>query len=181
MARTKILVAYASKAGSTKGIAEFIGEKLREQGIQAEVQDVGFAKNLIEYDAFVIGSALYQFHWLKEAKQFVSKNHSILANRPVWIFSSGPTGTNTTDAKGRNLREVSGPKEIGELQKSIKPRDHRVFFGALYRDRIKGAAGWFARWIPKDAEGDFRNWSEIESWTNGIAHSLEEIPKATTR
>lgn len=179
--RMKVLVAYASKAGSTKGIAEFIGEKFRGQGIQADVQDVTSAKNLTDYDAFVIGSALYTFHWLKEAKQFVSKNQSILASRPVWIFSSGPTGTKTTDAKGRNLREVSGPKEIEELQKSIKPRDHRVFFGALYRDRVKGAAGWFARWIPKEDEGDFRDWSEIESWTTGIARALEEIPKATAR
>lgn len=176
----KVLVAYASAAGSTKGIAEFIGEKLRGHEIEVDVQDVNSAKNLEGYDAFVIGSALYRFHWLNEAKQFVSNNKSILASRPVWIFSSGPTGTKTTDAKGRDLREVSGPKEIEELRKKINPRDHRVFFGALYRDRLKGTVGWFARWIPKDAEGDFRNWNEIESWTNSIVQSLLGL-KATVR
>lgn len=169
----KVLVAYASKTGSTKGIAEFIGEKLRGYEIQVDVQMVDSVKNLVGYDAFVIGSAVYNFHWLKEAKQFVSQNRSVLASRPVWIFSSGPTGTKATDSKGRDLREVSGPKEIEELRESINPRDHRVFFGVLYRDRLKGAVGLFARWIPKEEEGDFRNWSEIEGWTKIIAEALQ--------
>ena len=120
----RVLVAYASAAGSTRGIAEFIGEKLRGHGIEVDVQEVDSAKNLEGYDAFVIGSALYRFHWLSEAKQFVSNNKSILATRPVWLFSSGPTGTKTIDAKGRDLREVSGPKEIEELHKKIKPQNH---------------------------------------------------------
>ena len=176
----KVLVAYASKYGSTKGIAEFIGEKLRQRGMEADVVEVGAVRNAGVYDAFVIGSAVYMFHWLKEAKQFVSKNRSILASRPVWIFSSGPTGTKATDSKGRDLREVSGPREIDELRESIKPRDHRVFFGALYRDRLKGTSGLFARWIPKEGEGDFRNWSEIEAWANSVEEALS-APQTSMR
>jgi menaquinone-dependent protoporphyrinogen oxidase len=168
----KVLVAYASRAGSTQGIAEFIGERLRGHAIEVDVQGVDAVKNLAGYDAFIIGSALYNYHWLKEAMQFVSQNRSILASRPVWIFSCGPTGTKVTDSKGRDLREVSGPKEIEELRELIHPRDHRVFFGALYRDRLKGAVGLFARWIPKEDEGDFRSWSEIEGWTNSINEAL---------
>jgi menaquinone-dependent protoporphyrinogen oxidase len=60
----KVLVAYASKYGSTKGIADFIGEKLRQQGIRVDVQEVRSVKNAGDYDAFVIGSAVYMFHWL---------------------------------------------------------------------------------------------------------------------
>jgi menaquinone-dependent protoporphyrinogen oxidase len=168
----RVLVAYASKAGSTKGIAEFIGEKLGKNGTLVDVSDVGSASDLDKYDAFVIGSALYMFHWMKEANQFVSKNRQILSSRPVWIFSSGPTGTKPTDKKGRDLRVVSGPKEIEELRESINPRDHHVFFGAFYPDRIKGATGWFSRFVPKEDQGDFRNWSEIEAWTNNIADTL---------
>ena len=171
----KVLVAYASKYGSTKGIAEFIGEKLRQRGIEADVLEVGAVMDAGIYDAFVIGSAVYMFHWIKDARQFISRNRALLASRPVWLFSSGPTGSKATDSKGRDLREVSGPKEIGELRESITPRDHRVFFGALYRDRLKGAGGWFARWIPKEGEGDFRNWSEIEAWTNSIAEALSAV------
>lgn len=168
----KVLVAYASKAGSTKGIAEFIGEKLREHGLEAEVQPAESVEDLAPYDAFVVGSALYQFHWMKEAKQFVSRNSSDLAKRPVWLFSSGPTGTKTTDSKGRDLRETSGPKEIEELRETTDARDHRVFFGAIFPDRLKGTVGWFAKWIPKEDVGDFRNWKEIETWVEGIAQEL---------
>jgi len=170
-----ILVAYASRAGSTKGIAEFIGEKLRKNGTQVDVCDVDSVNDLGKYDAFVIGSALYMFHWMKEAKQFVSKNRSVLSTKPVWIFSSGPTGTKPTDKKGRDLKQVSGPREIDEIRESLHPCDHQVFFGAFYPERVKGATGWFSHFVPKEDQGDFRNWSEIEAWTNSI---LEALPKA---
>lgn len=168
----RVLVAFASKAGSTKGIAEFIGNKLSERGITADVREVSSVEGVADYDAFVIGSAVYYYHWLKEAMKFVSRNSSVLVNRPVWIFSSGPTGTSETDKNGRNLREISGPKELDKIKELINPRDHRIFFGALFPDRLKGAAGMFSRWIPKDDQGDFRNWEEIEDWTNGIASAL---------
>ncbi|MCL5067248.1 MAG: flavodoxin domain-containing protein, partial [Thaumarchaeota archaeon] len=93
----KVLVAFASKHGSTKGIAEFIGQKLREKGIEVEVLPADKVRNLRPYDAFVIGSALYLGRWMKEAKQFASKNSAVLSTRPVWLFSSGPTGTNLKD------------------------------------------------------------------------------------
>jgi menaquinone-dependent protoporphyrinogen oxidase len=172
----KVLVAYASRAGSTKGIAEFIGDRLQKSGIQSEVNDVGAVGNISGYDAFVIGSALYMYHWLKEARKFVEKHRAALAARPVWIFSSGPTGRKPTDSKGRDLKETSGPKEIDELRKSLNPRDHRVFFGAFYADRIKGAMGLFARATPKEDQGDFRNWDEIGAWVDTIATALKSAP-----
>ncbi|HEX4921821.1 MAG TPA: flavodoxin domain-containing protein [Candidatus Bathyarchaeia archaeon] len=175
----RVLVAYASKYGSTKGIAEFIGEKLGKRGMGADVRDVSTVMVLGEYDAFVIGSAVFMGHWMKEAKQFVSQNRSFLSTRPVWIFSSGPTGTSETDKKGRNLRKVSGPTEIGELRESLNPRDHHVFFGAFHPDQMKGAMGFFGRMAPKEDQGDFRNWTEIEAWTNSIADSLSVEPKAS--
>jgi menaquinone-dependent protoporphyrinogen oxidase len=172
----RVLVAYASRAGSTKGIAEFIGERLQNGGVQSEVKGVSAVGDLSGYDAFVIGSALYMYHWLKEARQFVEENRSALAARPVWIFSSGPTGPKPTDSKGRDLKETQGPREIDELRKSLDPRDHRVFFGAFYADRIKGAMGFFARAVPKDEQGDFRNWDEIAAWADAIATSLKSAP-----
>ena len=85
----KTVVAYASKYGSTKGIAEFIAEKLRQQGTQADAQEVSQVHNLEDYDAFVIGSAVYMANWLKEATEFVMRNRAVLASHPVWLFSSG--------------------------------------------------------------------------------------------
>jgi menaquinone-dependent protoporphyrinogen oxidase len=179
----KVLVACASKYGSTKGIADFIGEKLRQQGMQVDVQEVGAVRNAAEYNAFVIGSAVYMFHWLKEAKQFVSKNSALLATRPVWLFSSGPVGTQSKDAKGRDLLEVSGPKELDELRALVKPRDHRVFFGALDGARLTGTIGFAYKLARRSQaareampEGDFRDWKEIEAWANSIAGELRAQP-----
>ena len=179
----RVLVAYASSTGFTKGIAEFVGERLREHGTQVDVQGVDSVKNLAGHDAFVIGSALYNQHWLKEAKSFVSNNRALLSTRPVWLFSSGPVGTKTTDAQGRDLRDVSGPKEIDELREAVKPRDHRVFFGGLDGSRLTGAIGFAYRMARRSQaaresmpEGDFRDWKEIESWANGIAEALPTVP-----
>lgn len=182
----KVLVAYASKYGSTKGIAEFIGQELRLQGVQADVQEVDSVRNAADYDAFVIGSAVYMLHWMKEARQFLSKNSALLASRPVWLFSSGPVGTESRDAKGRNLLESSGPKELDELRVLVNPREHRVFFGALDGTRLTGTIGLAYRLARKSQaareampEGDFRDWRKIEARAGSIAQALE-TPETTS-
>jgi menaquinone-dependent protoporphyrinogen oxidase len=167
----KAIVVYASKYGFTKGIAEFIAEKLRQQGTQAEARPVDAVHNPGDYDALVIGSAVYMTHWLKEATEFVQRNRAVLANRPVWLFSSGPLG-NSASANDPKLE----PKEIAELKEAINPREHRVFFGALDASKL-GFAHQMMRKLPAARalfpEGDFRNWNDIEVWASGIARALE--------
>ena len=173
----KAVVVYASKYGSTRGIAEFIAEKLRQAGTKAEVRHVGEVQNPGDYDAFVIGSAVYMMHWLKEATEFVTKNRALLANRPVWLFSSGPLGTQTRDAQGQDLRTVSEPKEIAESRELIKPRDHRVFFGALDSGKL-GFGHRMIRMLPAGRnllpEGDFRDWQDVDAWAESIANELAQ-------
>ena len=180
----KVLVAYASKTGSTKGIAEFIGEKLQGHGIEVDVKDVTSIKDAAGYDAYVVGSAVYIFHWMKEAKQFISRNQKLISGRPVWLFSSGPVGPSRTNAKGEDLLEVSfsGPKEIDELTQQVRPRDHRVFFGALDGSKLTGATGFMYRMARRSEtaresmpEGDFRDWKRIEAWAEGIAGTLRQV------
>lgn len=174
-----VLVAYASRHGSTKGIAEFIAEKLRLAGIDADVADVDSVTSLDDYDAFVIGSAVYIGHWMKEAIRFVSRHRAALSERPVWLFSSGPTGDQRTDAKGRDLLNpsVSGPVDLDRIENGLRVEDHRVFFGAMDPDDL----GFFTRQFFKSSTirnaapmGDFRDWGDIESWVNGIGRSLKE-------
>lgn len=175
----KILVAYASKHGSTKGIAEFIGQKLRENGVEVDVSDVKEVHDQEKYDAFVIGSALYMGHWMKEAKEFIAQNTKILSIRSVWLFSSGPTGKEPTDSKGRDLLDpkVSGPIDLDKLEKGLWVRDHRIFFGAFDPKDLD----FFSRQFFKSSTirnaapvGDFRDWREIGAWTKSIAQSLQE-------
>jgi menaquinone-dependent protoporphyrinogen oxidase len=67
---------------------------------------------LAAYDAFVIGSGVYNAHWLKTAAELVRRNHDLLAERPVWLFSSGPLGTGAEDAQGRDLSAADEPKKL---------------------------------------------------------------------
>jgi menaquinone-dependent protoporphyrinogen oxidase len=174
-----ILVAYASKHGAAREIAERIADTLRAAGQHAEARPVRAAGELAGYDAVVAGSATYTGHWLKEAAEFVRRNRAVLATRPVWLFSSGPLGTQATDAKGQDLRVAAEPKEIAEFRGAIGPRDHRVFLGALDPRRLSFAERSIRRLPAARAllpEGDFRDWQEIEAWAESIAHNLDQAP-----
>ena len=98
----KILVAYASRHGATRGIAEHIAETLTQSGLDVTLESVENVGPADRYDGFVIGSAAYLGGWLGEATAFVRRHHELLSGRPVWLFSSGPTGTEPVDAHGRS-------------------------------------------------------------------------------
>jgi len=173
----RVLIAYASRYGATKGIAERIAATLHSQHLAPSLQPVRQAVDPAGYDAVIVGSAAYFFHWMKPAANFVRHNSRTLADRPVWLFSSGPLGTKEKDDQGRNLREFLEPKEIAEFRNLVHPRDHHVFFGAF----DSATLGFTHRLIYKmpanrgDAlfpQGDFRNWQEIDAWANTIAQAL---------
>lgn len=167
-----VLVAYASKHGATREIAERITQTLTAAGQQAQVRAVSAAGDLAGYDAFVIGSAVYMGHWQKEAVEFVRRNRAVLAGRPVWLFSSGPLGTESADAQGRDVAAGAEPREIAEFSEAIAPRGHQVFFGVLDPGGL-GLGERTLRKLPAARailpEGDFRDWPQIEAWASDIA------------
>jgi menaquinone-dependent protoporphyrinogen oxidase len=179
-----VLVAYATKYGATKGIAQRIAARLAEAGLSVEARPVDTVSDAGRYDAFVVGSAVYIGSWLKDAVQFVERNRPVLSTRPLWIFSSGPIGAATTDAQGRDVRTSAVRKEVVDLKDSLAARDHHVFFGAFDRsklhigDRLIAAMPAFP-----GSEGDFRDWNEIDAWSKAIAEELSNAPRpvAATR
>jgi menaquinone-dependent protoporphyrinogen oxidase len=177
----RVLVAYASRHGATQGIAERIAETLQAAGVGAEAIPAKAVKSIAGYDAFVVGSAAYMFHWEKDASSFVRRNRAGLAAKPTWLFSSGPLGTEPLDAEGRDQKVVTIPKEIPELREAVGARDHRVFFGAWSKDhKAIGMAERLVGLMPaaRDALpiGDFRDWPEIEAWAAEIAAALGGEP-----
>jgi len=159
-----VLVAYASKHGSTRGIAERIAEKLRQLGIQAEARPLDEVSDPGNYEAFVIGSAIYYGSWMKEATEWVHRNQAVLAKLPVWLFSVGPLGAEVKDAEQQ-------PKELAEFQQAIRPREQRVFFGALDPQRLSFAERMVVKAVLAP-EGDYRDWEAIDAWSASIARDL---------
>src|SRR5215471_16585463 len=159
-----VLVLYASKHGSTRGRASRIAEKLRQLGKEAEARPVDEVPGPLRYDAFVIGSAVYYGSWLKEATEWVHRNQAVLSRRPVWLWSCGPLGTEIEDAEQQ-------PKELAEFQQTIRPRDRRIFFGALDHNKLSFPERMAVKAV-RAPEGDFRDWHAIDAWAANIIRDL---------
>jgi menaquinone-dependent protoporphyrinogen oxidase len=178
----KVLVAYASKYGSTKAIAERIAGKISERGSSVDAMPVKAVQDVSGYDAYVVGSALYILDWMKDAKTFVDRNREFLASRPLWLFSSGPISPGTTDMQGRDARTTCAKKEIMALKDELHARDHHVFWGALDKKKLALPERLIAS-MPAfpGTEGDFRDWNEIDAWSATIAEELvaaREVPES---
>jgi len=79
----KVLVTTASKHGATEEIAHAIGDALRGRGLEVAVLPPEKVGSVEEWDAVVLGSAVYAGHWLKPAKELVEREAGALAQRPV--------------------------------------------------------------------------------------------------
>jgi len=172
-----ILVAYATRHGATRGIAERVAERLRAHGLDAEARPAAEVRDATRYDAFVVGGAAYMFHWLGDATKLVRRNRAVLAERPTWLFSSGPVGTDTVDEEGRDVLVVCVPKEFAELRDAIHPRGEKVFFGAIDpASKPIGLAERLVSLMPAARaalpRGDFRDWPAIDAWADAIADEL---------
>jgi menaquinone-dependent protoporphyrinogen oxidase len=167
-----ILVTYASKYGATKEIAEKIGELLRQAGLKVDVSPVDGIRDLSSYKAVILGSAIYVGKWQKKAAKFLQANEKILADRPVWLFSSGPTGD------GDPVELVEGQRLPAALQpvvNHIHPRDVAVFHGYINPDKINFIEKWAIKSLVKKPFGDFRDWNAIASWATSVGDTLKEI------
>jgi menaquinone-dependent protoporphyrinogen oxidase len=107
----------------------------------------------------------------------VKHHRAVLADRPVWLFSSGPLGTDTVDEDGRDVLVTTVPREFPELRALVHPRDEAIFFGAWDPGYpAVGLAERLVRLMPaaKDAmpAGDFRDWAAIDAWADTIAAEL---------
>ena len=166
----KALIVVASRHGATSGIADALAEELRRHGHTADVAAATDAPALATYDAVIIGSAVYIGQWLKEARQFIQRNQQALLKLPVWLFSSGPVGPTTPEAK-------DDPPAIAQLMKQVGGRGHRTFLGKLDPAHL-GVGERFIMWNVKrlapDAarDGDFRDWEAIRVWADEIAAAL---------
>jgi menaquinone-dependent protoporphyrinogen oxidase len=159
-----ILVAVASRHGSTTEIAETIGADLRDAGHDVGVCDASKVTSIEPYDAAIIGSAVYMGRWLGEARSFVARHQSLLAAMPVWLFSSGPIG-------GDNSQSATAPVHLDDLIHTTHARGHRIFVGTLDKDKLSLGERLIAT-VVRAPSGDYRDWDEIHAWAREIATEL---------
>jgi menaquinone-dependent protoporphyrinogen oxidase len=165
-----VLVTYATKYGSTEEIAETIGRELQRRGLEADVLSVGEVEDVDDYDAVVLGSAVYVGRWLSNARAFVKKHARKLVGRPTWLFSSGPVGN--------PLRPTDEDAvQIDEILRATAALEHRIFPGRLVRSKLN-RCDWAVVVALRVQEGDYRDDAEIAAWAREIAASLERQPSS---
>ena len=163
---SKVLVAYASKRGSTAEIAEAIADKLREFSLSVDCLPAEKVSSLEPYDAVVLGSAVYINRWQGDARHFLREHAGELSKLPFWVFSSGPVGDPST-ADPAALE----PARIVDKVEDLGVRGHVVFGGRLPTEPHGPFERGLVRHTPRGYR-DRRNWGEIIEWAARIAGDL---------
>ena len=159
----RVLVTAASRHGATDEIAAAIGAALTQRGLSVTVLPPEQVRTLDPFDAVILGSGVYVGRWLEPARAFAASHRGGLADRPVWLFSSGPIGDPP--------KPDEDPTDIGMILASTGARGHRVFPGRLDRRRLGFGEKLVASAV-RAPEGDYRPWPEIDAWADAIAGEL---------
>ena len=167
----RVLVTAATKNGSTAEIARAIGSALTDRGVQAVVVPPDEVQDIAQYDAVVLGSAVYSGHWMPAATALVTRCSDAWVDRPVWLFSSGPIGN-----PDRSLTRKMGadPADLPKIRAITGAREHRMFPGKLTKKDV----GFVQRigLTLFGMQGDFRDWEAIHTWSARIADALHQTP-----
>lgn len=161
-----VLIAVASKHGSTREIAAVIAAELRLLDLHTDVREAGEVSVLAGYDAAIIGSAVYAGNWRPEARQLIARHHAQLATMPTWLFSSGPLGEDP-DQRG----DING---LAGLLAETGAREHVIFTGNLDLHDL-GIAERLVIRVVRAPAGDFRDWAAIRAWARAIGAALGAV------
>lgn len=161
----KVLVTAASRHGSTADIAAAIVRVLHQRGLAADLVEPAEVEDLREYDAVVLGSAVYAGRWMGPATDLIARCQSPLAGRPVWLFSSGPVGSPANPSEG---------PAVAKLMEQTGALGHRVFAGKLDKAELGRLERTMVRAV-RAPDGDYRDWAAITEWATEIADSLTAV------
>lgn len=165
---SKVLVAYASKYGSTKEVAEKVGAVIREKGESVDIKTVEDINSVDEYDKIVLGAALYAGNLSRAARKFLNRNQAGLAAKPVSMFVLGPIGPDEA--------EMTGAKEqlakLLEKYEWLKPVATEVFIGKFDATMLKFPVTILLKLPASPLYGmtqqDNRDWNAISAWATNV-------------
>jgi menaquinone-dependent protoporphyrinogen oxidase len=165
---TSILVAYATRHGSTQEVAETIAATLREGGLALVCQPLKQVRTLEGYAAVVIGAPLYMFRWHGDAKRFLSRHRQDLLTRPVAVFALGPFHE---DAKEFQDARGQLDKELANFP-WFKPVAIEIFGGKFDPMALRFPYNLIPA-LKQMPASDIRDWAAIRAWASGLAVKLQ--------
>lgn len=159
----KVLVTVASRHGATKQIGELIAQELTAAGLEVTQQAPEDVQDLADYQAVVLGSAVYLTKWLPNAHDFVKRFTSQLRHLPLWAFSVGLSGVPRD--------QVQDPSRVGPVLLTIEPNDYITFAGRLDPSQLSLRERTVAR-LGGAVEGDYVDPDKVRAWAKKIAAEL---------
>jgi menaquinone-dependent protoporphyrinogen oxidase len=165
--KQRVLVAYASRAGSTAQIAQAIGQQLCAMGWDADVQEVQAVRNLDDFQAVVLGSAIRYGQWLPEMSKFVQAQRLALGRLPVALFTAHMQALDDTTASVQARTAYTR-----DIHAWVTPRAEAFFAGKIDLQTLS----FFERMavkLVKSPIGDKRDWSRIQAWASSLQNSLQ--------
>lgn len=199
----RILVAYATMAGSTEEVAQAVGEEIASSGAQVDVLPISEDKDLESYDGVVVGGPMIM-GWHREAMRFLRKNRDAFQRIPLAVFVMAMSLTQTSETgvegvpvyldedlpkppaneerlnfKERYARLESYLRPVIKATRPAKPVSIGVFGGRLEYGRLKWWAVLFVMLVIQAPAGDRRNWEAIRTWAAGLPAMMQtQSPKA---
>jgi menaquinone-dependent protoporphyrinogen oxidase len=152
----KILLTYGTVAGSTKEVAQVIGEEMQNAGALVEIKPVEDVKSVEGYDGLVVGSAVRMFHLLGKTRRFLRKHKKALANLPVAFFVVCLTMGKETPENIEKAKSYAKP--MLEIKKAVSLG---LFGGCIDHEKLTDFFGKSMKGVP---EQDHRDWEKIREW-----------------
>ena len=162
MVTLPLLVAYASKHGSTQEVPEAIARRLGESGLEVELRCAADVADLTPYDGVVLGGALYFGRWHRDAVRFLAKHRLELAERPPAVFALGPK---TADAQGLAESRAQLDKALAKVPE-VEPRSVAVFGGVVDPAKLRFP-------LSRLPASDARDWDAIDEWVDQVPTALK--------
>jgi menaquinone-dependent protoporphyrinogen oxidase len=165
---TSVLVAYATRYGSTQEVAEAVAATLRECGLAVDIQPLREVRTLAGYSAVVLGAPLFMFRWHKDALRFLSRHRQALIERSVAVFALGPVH-DPYDEKEWQDSDAQLDKELAKFP-WLTPDAVEMFGGKYDPAKLRFPINLFAGDEPAS---DLRDWAAIRAWASNLAAKLE--------
>ena len=163
----RVLVAYATRYGSTAEVAEAVGARLSERGLAVDVKPVKEARPDDGYDAVVFGAPFYVGNLLKDAQKWLEQQRPALEKRPVAIFALGPTSA------ADDLAEAS--KQLAKALEKLPwlhPVCAQMFVGKYDPAKVRGCDKILTKLPASPLHGlgphDDRDWDAIAAWADEL-------------